>query len=131
MENPNDAVTTEVNMTPLIDVSLVLVVMLLLMTPLAIESSLSVQREPASTATEQQDDVERVELFILDEVQVRVNRDVVSLGALEATIRPLLLGDTPSTVVVQCEGSVTHGTFVKVIETAKAAGAGEIALVGR
>ena len=44
---------------------------------------------------------------------------------------PFLAGETPPTVVVSCEESVAHGVFVEVIDTAKSAGAGEIALIGR
>jgi biopolymer transport protein ExbD len=129
LENPNDAVTREVNMTPLIDVSLVLVVMLLLMTPLAIESSLAVERQQKASSAEQKDEPERVELRILDEVSVRVNRDVVPREQLAMVLRPLL-EDEGAAVVVTCEDAVAHGTFIDVIDTAKAAGAGEIALAG-
>jgi biopolymer transport protein ExbD len=130
----NDAATDathEVNLTPLIDVSLVLVVMLLLMTPLALESSFAVKSAAPSGRTEAADDVERVELRILDEDHVRVNRDTVTRAELAGALLPLLGGESASTVVVTCEPLVSHGTFVNVLDITKAAGADEIALAGR
>ena len=53
----------EINMTPLIDVSLVLVVMLLLATPLALESSLGVRNSKKSArAADDKSKQERVEI---------------------------------------------------------------------
>ena len=119
----------EVNLTPLIDVSLVLVVMLLLATPLALESSFGL-RETAAVARAGVPDnpVERVELAILSENDVRVNREEVHVAELDATLRPLLAGETPPSVVVTCAGLVTHGTFVRVLDTAKLCGAHDIAV---
>ena len=131
MENPSDAVTREVNMTPLIDVSLVLVVMLLLMTPLAIESSLAVERQQRASASEAEKTPERVEIHVLDELSVRVNRDVVPREELAVTLGPLFAGEAAIPAVVTCGNEVTHGTFVNVIDTAKSAGAAEIALAGK
>ncbi|HMB69822.1 MAG TPA: biopolymer transporter ExbD [bacterium] len=127
---PNDH-ETEVNVTPLIDVSLVLVVMLLLASPLASESSLSVNAaDRASRESQQKERVERVEVRILDETRVRVNRESVSREQLAETLRPLLRGEAPPPVVVACEDGVTHGTFVAVLDEAKRSGAGEIAVTG-
>ena len=53
----------EINMTPLIDVSLVLVVMLLLATPLALESSIAVRNARKSSRTAKKEKIEeRIEL---------------------------------------------------------------------
>lgn len=117
----------EVNMTPLIDVSLVLVVMLLLATPLALESSFALRDAPASGRTAAADEaVERVELSIVSENEVRVNRDVVLVDALAGTLRPMLQGEVPPAVVVACADAVPHGAFVRVLDTAKLCGAREI-----
>jgi len=119
----------EVNLTPLIDVSLVLVVMLLLATPLALESSFGLREtDPAARSGVEDDPVERVELSILTEGDVRVNREDVPVETLDATLRPLLSGETPPAVVVTCAGTVSHGTFVRVLDTAKLCGAHDIAV---
>lgn len=119
----------EINLTPLIDVSLVLVVMLLLATPLAFESSFALRNAPAAAQTAPEDDpVERVELTILSEEDVRVNREPVPVNSLGLALTPLLEGETPPTVVVSCADAVSHGLFVRVLDTAKLCGATEIAV---
>ena len=55
----------EINLTPLIDVSLVLVVMLLLATPLAFESSINVNKgETTAQESEATDQDERIEILV-------------------------------------------------------------------
>lgn len=123
---------SEVNMTPLIDVSLVLVVILLLATPLAFESAFGL-RQAAASARQASDDreVTRVEVEILDDHDVRVNRRVVAVADLGPTLRPLLGGATPPQVTVSCADAVTHGVFVEVLDVTKANGASNIAVIGR
>jgi len=122
----------EVNMTPLIDVSLVLVVMLLLATPLAFESSIAVRKARKSAkAAEIKKIDERIELNVVSEDSVRVNRDLVDRGKLQMVLRPLLEESTSRVVVVECEAGVSHGTFVYVLDQAKMCGASEIAVSGR
>lgn len=121
----------DVNMTPLIDVSLVLVVMLLLATPLAFESNIAVkQARAAATAAQKEEPVERVEVRILDDEHVRVNRREIPRAELGEALTPLLFGETPPPVVVTAAAGVTHGAFVSVLDQAKFSGAAEIAVTG-
>ncbi len=122
----------EVNMTPLIDVSLVLVVMLLLATPLAFESSIMVRKSDKTAAkAEKKNDDDRIELRIVSRDTVRVNRTCVARQDLVGTLKPLMEADTNPVVVIGCENGVSHGTFVDVLDRAKMAGASEIAVTGK
>lgn len=119
----------EIDLTPLIDVSLVLVVMLLLATPLAFESSFALRNAPASArSAPEQEHIERIELAILSGEEVSVNRERVSFSELGTVLRPLLASEVPPTVVVTCADAVQHGAFVQVLDTAKLCGAAEIAV---
>ena len=119
----------EVNMTPLIDVSLVLVVILLLATPLAFESSIAVKQAVASgrTATEESKR-ERVEIDILSEDVVTINREVISVDDFESVLRPLLETSRDHQVVVSCDDGVSHGRFVNVLDRTRRCGANNIAV---
>lgn len=122
----------EVNLTPLIDVSLVLVVMLLLATPLAFESSIMVRKsEKTAAKAEKKNDVNRIELRVLSADEVRVNREVVARENLVDTLKPLIEVDIEPVVVIACDTGVSHGTFVDVLDRAKMAGAKEIAVTGK
>jgi len=128
--NGNDAIV-EPNMTPLIDVSLVLVVILMVATPLAFQSSIGVNTANTSgkTAAEKAR-IERIELAVHADGTVGVNKLVVPREALGVTLKPLIEQSTTRTVVVRCEDGVSHGTFVGVLDEAKGLGAARIAVMG-
>jgi biopolymer transport protein ExbD len=121
----------EPNMTPLIDVSLVLVVILMVATPMAFQSSIAV-RNAAATGKQAPElaRTERIELAIHSDGTVGVNRMVVPREALTVTLRPLIEQSGTGIVVVRCEDGVTHGSFVGVLDEVKSLGAVQIAVVG-
>lgn len=125
-----DSEFREVNITPLIDVSLVLVVILLLATPLAMESSIGVKsRQQSGRKAEKQEDSKRLELTVLDDLRVRVNRTTVLRADLGTILGPMIREHPDQLVVVRCADEVSHGTFVSVLDDAKMSGAAQIAIV--
>jgi len=122
----------DLNLTPLIDVSLCLVVILLLATPLAFESGFAVRRAIAS-AREGIDESHqaRIELAILSEDSVRINKQAIARRDLEPALASALSQSPNGLVTVDCADAVQHGTFVEVLDLAKLHGASEIAVVGR
>jgi biopolymer transport protein ExbD len=118
-------------MTPLIDVSLVLVVILLVATPMAFQSSIAVQRagrsgQKALVASR----AERIEIEIVSADSLTVNRAPVPRDRIERTLRPLLERSATRMVVVRCADGVPHGAFVGILDEAKRCGAADIAVVG-
>ncbi|MEN8006958.1 MAG: biopolymer transporter ExbD [Candidatus Krumholzibacteriota bacterium] len=129
-QDSNDSMS-DVNMTPLIDVSLVLVVILLLATPLAFESSFGVRKTSDSARKASNVEKEaRIELAIESDSSVRVNRTAVMIDDLGKTLVPLLAESTSRDVTVTCGDEVAHGTFVHVLDVTKLSGAKEIAIAG-
>ncbi|KPL19157.1 MAG: hypothetical protein AMJ92_04620 [candidate division Zixibacteria bacterium SM23_81] len=128
----NEQGEREINMTPLIDVSLVLVVMLLLATPLTFESSIAVNKSATSAQTaDSVSNEKRIELRVVSEEKVQVNRNLVNREVLVETLQPLLEASSPALVVVACADNVSHRAFVDVLDKAKLCGATEIAVMGR
>ena len=124
--------TNEVNLTPLIDVSLALVVILLLATPLAFESSFAVRRAAATARlSEDEQETARIEVAVLSADSVRVNRSVVPAAGLRLALEPLLERSADRLVAVSCRDSVPHGSFVMALDTIKLSGAHDIAVAGR
>ena len=127
----NDETLAEVNLTPLIDVSLVLVVILLLATPLAFETSFGVRKTDA--AARQASEVKkeaRIELTIESDSRVRVNQTAVAIEDLGVFLAPLIAESISGDVTVRCEDEVSHGIFVHVLDVTKLNGANEIAIAG-
>ena len=118
-------------MTPLIDVSLVLVVILMVATPMAFQSGIQIRHAAASGRTaEIRARAERVEITIISPDSVLVNRDPLPRSALSGMLRPLLAVSATKSVVVRCADSIPHGTFVAVLDEAKNCGAVQIAVMG-
>ncbi len=123
---------SEINVTPIIDVSLTLVVILLLLTPLVFESSIAVRKAMASAkASPKEEKQERVELGVVSEDSVTVNRRLVARAELAGVLAPLLAEKAERRVVIECADRVSHGAFVNVLDQAKLCGASEIAVQGR
>ena len=126
---PGGEGVNDINMTPLIDVSLVLVVILLLATPLAFESSIAVQHAAASgKRANEESKKERIEITIVDEDNLVVNRQPTRQEELEDVLTPLLASSADHLVVVTCADDVSHGRFVSVLDRTKQCGAQQIAV---
>jgi biopolymer transport protein ExbD len=118
-------------MTPLIDVSLVLVVILMITTPMAFQSGIQIRNAAASArAAQEKARAERVEITVVSPDTMMVNRTAVSRATLPETLRPLLAASATKTVVVRCNDGVPHGVFVSVLDEAKSCGAAQIAVMG-
>ena len=121
----------DVNMTPLIDVSLVLVVILMVATPMAFQSSIAIQRAAqAARKAAAEAHAERIEIMIVSADSLTVNRAPVPRDRMELTLRPLLERSATRMVVVRCADTVPHGSFVGILDEAKRCGAADIAVVG-
>jgi biopolymer transport protein TolR len=127
----NSGGITDPNMTPLIDVSLVLVVILMVATPLALQSGLAVSRAGTSGKNAATTRTQRIEIEIVSADSVIVDKDGVSRRRLAEVLAPRLRSSATREVVVRCADDVPHGAFVAVLDEAKADGAAAIAVAGR
>jgi biopolymer transport protein TolR len=128
--NRNPDAINEPNMTPLIDVALVLVVILMVATPMAFQSSIAVQKAAAAgkkAALEAR--TERVEITILSADSVLVNKEPVARERMGGILTSLLDLSATKTVIVRCHDNVPNGAFVNVLDVAKRCGAAQIAVV--
>src|SRR5258708_38346415 len=80
----------EPNLPPLIDVSLVLVVILLVATPMALQSGIAISKTASSGRTGATTPLARAEISILDSDHAAVNRVVVDRAPLRPTLTAIL-----------------------------------------
>ncbi len=73
---------------------------------------------------------ERIEIRIVSEDQILVNRTSVARETLGSTLSPMLETSTHGIVVVACDDRVSHGTFVNILDRVKLSGARQIAVTG-
>jgi biopolymer transport protein ExbD len=119
----------EVNLTPLIDVSLVLVVILMVAMPMLLQSGIAVRNAGGRGETSAAARTERVEITIVSADSVRVNRTLVARRNLRGALAPILAASQNRLVVLECDDRVPHGTFVAVLDEAKGCGAEQIAVM--
>ena len=119
----------EPNMTPLIDVSLVLVVILMVATPMAFQSAIAVRTAASSGQSSlKKADVDRIEIDVHADGTLLVNRTAVTRENLPLLLQQRIGESRSRTVVIHCAGGVSHGAMVSVLDEARSAGATQIAL---
>jgi len=119
-----------INMTPLIDVSLVLVVLLLLLTPLAFESGIGIEGNgEKKDLSKKALRGEMIELDVVSEDSVIVDNRFVSGKALVSKLRPLILKTGGCGVAITCRDNVSHGAFVDVLDKSRLSGASGISVM--
>jgi biopolymer transport protein ExbD len=120
----------EPNMTPLIDVSLVLVVILMVATPLAFQSGIAINSTTKSGRSAAKDHDVRIEVSLLADGTITINRERMPRTEMASHLGPLLASSQSHTVIVRCDDTVAHGDFVSVLDEARALGATHVAVVG-
>ena len=125
--NDQDAVC-EINVTPLVDVMLVLVIILLVTAPLLTQS---VQVALPKTATTQPDiEKQPLQLGLDAQGQLTLNKQsIADLVALESNLKNELLLDPELTIHVYADQAVNYGKVAEVMATVQHAGIAKLAFV--
>ena len=118
---------SEINMTPLIDVMLVLVVIFLITAPLLASSiRLDLPRSDAAGAS----DAPRPLLVVVDKAgQVFLDDKPVSTAELATRMTGIAAQDPDTEVQLRADAAVPYGRVVEVIGVAQKAGLGRIGFV--
>jgi biopolymer transport protein ExbD len=114
----------EINITPLTDVFLVLLIIFMVTTPLIMTAGIKIKmpRTQALPSLSERDII----LAITSDERYFVNNTEVPKSRLGDYLRELRIGN--KLVVVQADARLTHGTVVAALDTAKAAGAERLAI---
>jgi biopolymer transport protein TolR len=120
------AMLGEINVTPLVDVVLVLLLVFMVTAPMmsrGIDVSLPVANQPQIP---QQD---RITVSLNAEGRVYVADQPVNLVLLEDKIRGLTSGRTDTVVYLRADESLRYGNVIKVVDAIKRAGVDRIGFV--
>lgn len=119
----------EINLIPLIDVLLVIIIFLMLTTTYSRFAELQINL-PSASAEKQLDRPNEISIVMAANGQYRVNRRAISFTNVAAFAQELRVAGTDlkdPVVVINADSGVTHQAVVRVMDAARQAGFGQIA----
>ncbi len=121
----NSGIVSEINITPLTDIFLVLLIIFMITSSAMIESGGKVNL-PKAVAT--QSESRGTTVTLTPKREIFVNQKKVSEENLEPTLKDVLNGSADKTVILRGDRDVLLGETVKVMSIIKRAGASDIAI---
>ena len=126
-----DGIITKVNVTPIIDVALVLVIILLVTAPLLSVADLPVDLPQARTR--EAEDQRNISVTLGSDGSLAVDAERVAPGSLTGVLRSHLAepGNSDVLVVVRADSGAPYSDIRGLLEQTRAAGAKRIAIATR
>ena len=121
------AIIAEINMIPLIDVSLILLIIFMVITPFLVQSQIQVNLPKASTGIKTADE-EVLKVQLAADGAMAIDGRAVKFQRLEKELMLRLAKSHKKTVLVEADKSVPVERVVAVFDAAKKLGAGKIGI---
>lgn len=123
----DQAPLSEINITPFVDVMLVLLVIFMVTAPL-MENGIPIQLPKASAKALQKDEVP-VTLNLTKESRVYLNRDEVSLPSLQGRLKTFYSNRAKKEIFIRADGALPYAFVAQAMALVKLAGIDKIGLV--
>ena len=124
-----DEPIVDINVTPLVDVCLVLVIIFMAVAPMAMTWGITVLHSKAKTAEGKASIEDNVQVKLTVDGRLTVNGAVVPAGGLAGKISEALVRSKDKMVTVTADEGNHVGDVVEILDTAKQAGAAKVAIL--
>ncbi len=125
----NKGLSSNINITPYIDILLTLLVIFMIVTPVR-QMDLTVRvPEPATKKQEPVAAANAIVVSVGEDDQIAINRQPVSFSALGAKLEDIYSGRADKTMFISASPDLPYGDVVRVIDIAKGAGVGPVGLM--
>ncbi|PIP94017.1 MAG: hypothetical protein COW00_10675 [Bdellovibrio sp. CG12_big_fil_rev_8_21_14_0_65_39_13] len=126
-KNNDEDIVAEINMTPLIDIMLVLLIIFMVTSSLSLESGLTID-VPKVEKTETSSDSNAVMISLTADGKIAVQGKLTTLEDLKMEVANALQKEGTELVVLEGDKASQLGNAVEIIDIAKSAGAKKFAI---
>jgi len=123
----HDQIMAEINMTPLIDVMLVLLIIFMVTSSVSLESGLDIDLPDSVTKSEGKKE-SAILVSLNKKGELFVQGELTDSASLEDVIRKTLKAEQTSMVVFEGDQGSELGRAIEIMDVAKAAGANKFAI---
>ncbi|MGF1734498.1 ExbD/TolR family protein [Photobacterium satsumensis] len=116
----------QVDLTSMLDIVFIMLIFFIVTSSFVRESGVEVNRPQASNVVSQKD--AGIFIAITSANDVYIDKRVVDVERVQATLEHLLLEQPDASLVIQADEHAYNGTVVRVMDAAKGAGVQKIAL---
>lgn len=128
-DTENDSIVAEINITPLTDIFLVLLIIFMISSSAMLEGGLQVKLPTAkSGALTKSDTGKPVYVTIAKDGRINVNNRIADEDGLIELVKEVLVTTSEKMVIIRGDEGVDLGKAVRIMDAARSAGAEKIAL---